>query len=329
MNTLDLIDRKILYELDINSRIPITQLAKKIRQSRETTTYRINNLTKKGIIRKFVTMINPAKLGYSIYKMYFKFQNITREKEQEAIKWLINNKYIYWVAVAKGRWDLNITIFAKDIHMFEEIMSDFITKYGQYISEQEFNTTLKVGIMSKDWIIQNHKTYSKISYVGEEITNSDIDQKDVEILRIIANNARMPAIDIAKKINSTQKIVLYRLKQLENKRIILGYTASLNLEVLDMQFFKATISFNVLQEKTKQKIIEYCRNDPNINFLIFCVGALPVELEIIVHNNNQFYDVMDRFKETFPEMKGYETIIFPKEYKFDWMPLCYEANQQT
>jgi len=327
MKKLDLIDRKILYELDLNARTPATRIAKKLRQSRERVNYRINNLVKKEIIRKFVTMINPAKLGYSIYKMFFKFQNMTKEKEQEAINWLVNNDYIYWVASAKGRWDLNITIFARNINHFEEIMSQFIAEFGEYILEQEFNTTLEVGIMSKDWLLPEIKLLSKIVYVGGEISDSKIDKTDVEILRILANNVRISAIDLAEKIGTTQKVVLYRIKQLEEKQIILGYTTSLNLEKLSVQFFKATVNFNIMAKSIKKRVIEYCRSSPNIGFLIFCVGSWPLELESIVKDNKEFYEVMDKFREAFPEMKGYDTIIFPKEYKFDWMPLCYKATK--
>ncbi len=323
----DLIDRKIIYELDLDARIPITQLAKKLRQPRETINYRIARLVQDGIIRKFVTMIDTAKLGYSVYKMYFKFQNIDKKTEEEAIAWLTQNKYIYWVATAKGKWDLNITIFANNINHFDEIMSGFITRYGQYIQEQEFNTTLSVGIMSKDWILPEQKKYSKIVTFGSKVIDTKIDHTDVEILRILANNARMPAMAIARKIKSTQKIVIYRMKQLEEKGIILGYTTSLDLEKLDMQFFKATIALNTLQPRIRTKIIEYCRNNPHIGFLIFCVGTWPLELELIVKNNTQFYAVMDELRQSIPEIRGYDTMIFPKEYKFDWMPLCYEAER--
>jgi len=103
MGKLDLIDRKVLCELDLNSRTPVTKIAKKLKQSRERINYRINNLIKTGVIRKFVTMINPAKLGYSIYKMFFKFQNVTKQIEQEIIDWFVNDNYIYWVANTKGR----------------------------------------------------------------------------------------------------------------------------------------------------------------------------------------------------------------------------------
>lgn len=327
MEDLDLIDRKILYELDINARLPVTQLARKLRQSREKVNYRINSLTKRGFIRKYVCMINPAKLGYSIYKLFFKFQNMSKEKEREAIAWLAKNNFVYWVTSAQGRWDLNITVFAENINHFEGILSEFITIYGEFIQEQEFNTTLEVGIMSKDWLLPEKRLSGKIVYVGGKTEDFRIGKLDVEILRVLANNGRMKANEIARKVKSTQRIVIYRMKQLEHENIILGYTTSLNLELFKTQFFKATVNFNVMTPVLKKRIIEYCKNDPRIGFLIFCVGNWPLELELIVKDNKEFYEVMDRFREAFPEMRGYETIIFSKEHKFDWMPLCYEPQQ--
>lgn len=327
MHTLDIIDRRILYELDNDARIPITQLAKKLRQSREKLNYRLSNLQKEGYIRKFVCMINPSRFGYSIYKLFFKFQNLSKEREKEVFDWLMNNKYVYWVASAKGKWDINITIFAEDINHFDEIMSEFNTRYGAYIQEQEFNTTLTVGILTKDWLLPEQGLRSKIAIVGGRVENIHLDKTDVEILRILANNGRMPVIEIARKIKSTQKIVFYRMKELEKKKVILGYTTSLNLEMMNMQFFKALIYFNTMTRRLRNKLLEYMKTNAHAGFFVFCVGSWPYELELVVKDNKEFYKVMDNFREQFPEMKSYETLIFPKEYKFDWMPLCYEPKE--
>ena len=325
-NKIDKIDRKIIYELDINARIPVTQLSRKLHLSREKVNYRINNLVKKGIIRKFVTMINPTKLGYSVYKMFFKFQNLDKEKEKQMISYLTKNDYIYWIASAQGRWDLNMTIFDKDINHFDEILSDFVSKYGKYILEQEFNTTLKIGILSKNWILEKEKAIRKLVMFGDRVENILIDKIDVEILRILANNGRMNSTEIARKIKSTERKVIYRMKNLEKVGIILGYTTSLNLELLDMQFFKATIDWKLLSHEEKDKLIEYCKSNPNLGFFVFCVGSWPFEAEFIVKNNKQFYEIIGDIRQKFPEIKGFETIIFPIEYKFDWMPLCYKAE---
>ncbi|MFC1648004.1 Lrp/AsnC family transcriptional regulator [Nanoarchaeota archaeon] len=325
---LDLTDKKIMRALDLNSRIPLSELARKVRMSRDKVNYRVNNLVKKGVIRKFVCMINPGKLNYSVYKLYFKFQNMDKKTEEEAINYLISNNFIYWIASCQGKWDLTLTVFAHDINHFDEILMDFTSKYGDYIMEQDFNTTLVAGILSKDWILPEQKT-EKLSKVGGEKTNAKIDEKDVEILKILANNSRMNAMEIARKTKLTQRQVIYRIKDLEKKGVILGYTTSLNLEVLGKQFFKSVLHFNYMNRSLKQKLTEFYKSQPEVGFFVFCVGGWPTEVELIVDNNQQYFQVMEKLRTLFPELKGYETLIFPKEYKFDWMPLCYKVQKNV
>ena len=317
-----------MYELDLNARISTTQLAKKLRVGRETTNYRINRLLEKGIIRKFVTMTNPAKFGYSVYKLFLKFQNLDSEKEKELVDFLVRNNYCYWIADCRGKWDLNFCVFAKNINHYEEIMSEFFETYGSYILDQEFNTTLEVGIMSKDWLLPEKKLHSKVVYFGGNHADMGIDKTDLQLLKILANNGRMNANKIAEKMNSTTRIVLYRMKELEKKGVILGYTTSLNLNILKKQFFKAIIYFTHFNKKLKQKIKEYSLNNPQIGFFVFCIGSWSLELELIVKDNEQFYKLMDDLKQNFPEMKGYEFLMFPEEYKFDWVPQCYKPEKE-
>jgi DNA-binding Lrp family transcriptional regulator len=319
---LDLTDKKILQELDLNARISTTQLARKLQINRETANYKINNLIKKGVIRKFVTMTNPAKFGYCIYKMYLKFQNLTKEIEKEIYSWLTHNDFIYWVASCKGKWDINFAIFSESINHFDKTMADFFEKYSEFVYDQEFNTTLFVGVMNKRWILPTSKI-EKMYYFGGDYKDSKLDPIDLELLKILANHGRMNANEIARKMKSSSRIVLYRMKELEKKKVILGYTTSLNLDILNKQFFKTMIYFKTFNNSVKNKIIEFSRKNPNINYFVSCVGNWPIELEIIVDDNNQFYNTMDEFQKNVPEMKGYDFIIFPKEYKFDWVPHCY------
>ncbi len=111
---LDLIDRKILAELDKNCRIPNSVLAKKIRKSRESVKYRIQQLQKRGIIKKFITSINPNKLGYFMFKVYLKLQNIPEQREKFFDE-LRNNKDVYWIGISDGAFDMVFAILSKSI----------------------------------------------------------------------------------------------------------------------------------------------------------------------------------------------------------------------
>jgi Lrp/AsnC family leucine-responsive transcriptional regulator len=323
---LDLIDKKILYELDKNSAIPINRLAKKLKLSKDRINYRIKNLKKSQILTKFVTQINSAILGFFVYKIYLKFQNLSDEKNKEIINWTTKNPNIFWVAESQGKWDLNITIFAKDINEFDKIISDFTSNFGKFISQQEINTTLKVGVLNKEWILPDKKHERKLEYFFGQHKLLSIDKTDIKILKILANNSRINSVDLAGKLNLTPRIVRYRIKELEKKGIILGYSISINYEVIKKQFFKANIYFNFLDDRLKQKIESYCKSRPNIIYFIYCIGSWPLEIEFNVSENKEFYEEINEFRKAFPEMKNYDTTLFTKEHKFDWMPECYSES---
>ncbi len=70
MFKLDLKDRKLLYELDCNSRQTIQQLAKKIGLSKDAVNYRINKLIRNGIIKSFNAVIDTGKLGFISFRLF-------------------------------------------------------------------------------------------------------------------------------------------------------------------------------------------------------------------------------------------------------------------
>ena len=84
--SLDARDRAILYYLDKDARQSISSIAKKIKLSKEVVNYRIKNLVKQGTICDFSTIINGAKLGYVMYRVFIRFQNVDVEKEKEMLK---------------------------------------------------------------------------------------------------------------------------------------------------------------------------------------------------------------------------------------------------
>ena len=80
---LDVKDRKILALLDENSRFSNSQIAKRVGLSKPAVEYRIKRFEKNNIIFQYYIVIDFTKLGYSQYKIYFKFQDITLDDEKK------------------------------------------------------------------------------------------------------------------------------------------------------------------------------------------------------------------------------------------------------
>ena len=80
---IDNIDKRILFELEKNARIPDTQLAKIVNKSKDTVRYRIKKLEEVGILIGYTTVIDYSKLGYSSVRVYFKFHNLSPEQQRK------------------------------------------------------------------------------------------------------------------------------------------------------------------------------------------------------------------------------------------------------
>ena len=57
---------------------------------------------------------------------------------------------------------------------------------------------------------------------------SNLDKTDLSILRLMQDNARISNVDLARELNMAPSGVLERVKKLEQKKVILQYTARLN-----------------------------------------------------------------------------------------------------
>src|SRR3989338_5025004 len=124
---MDKLDQGLLRELMYNSRIPITQLAKKLRASREVLTYRINKLKRDYIILGFVTEIDIHKLGYVGAAV---FVDIRAAKQAEFRQFLAESKFVSWVAELSGISSFGFSIAGKTNEELDERFIQVYNKFG-------------------------------------------------------------------------------------------------------------------------------------------------------------------------------------------------------
>jgi Lrp/AsnC family leucine-responsive transcriptional regulator len=72
-----------------------------------------------------------------------------------------------------------------------------------------------------------------------------LDNTDLRILELMQENARIPNVDMAKKLDMAPSAVLERVKKLEQKKVIRNYTTSINPAAVEQKllafiFIKAT-----------------------------------------------------------------------------------------
>ena len=125
---LDKADKRILFELDKNARIPETKLAKIIGKSKESVRYRINKLQNEGIITDFTIWIDPTKLGFNSVKIYLNLAN-KPENKKAFIDYVKSDKRLMWLGIADGAWNAGLTYFVKSNQEFFELKNELFSKF--------------------------------------------------------------------------------------------------------------------------------------------------------------------------------------------------------
>ncbi|MFH1173867.1 MAG: Lrp/AsnC family transcriptional regulator [archaeon] len=315
---LDLTDRKILAELDKNCRIPNSILAKKVNKSREAVKYRIQQLQNRGIIEKFITSINPNKLGYYMFKVYLKLENIPEEREKffEELK---HNKDIYWMGISDGAFDCVFAILSKSITEYYRQINALLSKWERLIVSKILGTMVDTKQYNKKFFTND--TNGSFVVFGGDVVNNEIDDLDYKLLTILANDARIPLMQLARKAHSTIDIVRARIKKLEEKKIILSYRLAVDFTKLGLEFFKLFIYFRTVSKKDEAALAEWMRTHPKALYYIRSLAPWEMEPEFVVENYKEFNTIVNDLRKRFPHViRNYEHLIMIHEA---WMP-AYE-----
>ncbi len=185
---LDLKDKKILTLLDENSRYSNSQIAKKVGLSKPAIEYRLRRFEKNQVIFSYYAVICITKLGYSQYKIYFKFQNTSLEEEERITDYWTSDINSVWVAQIRGRWDLAVSILAKSNFEFGKILSEFMNRFSQFILEKDVLLTEYSPMYSREYLTETEHT--EFIY-GKPEKFYELDETDSRILKELSNNARI------------------------------------------------------------------------------------------------------------------------------------------
>lgn len=314
---IDLKDKKLIYELDLDSRQSIRQLSKKIGLSQEATRYRIQRLIKNGVIKKFVAYLNFNKLGFFGYSIYCRYNSITENKKKKFQDYLKNRENVYWVAEYGGRFDLAFSILASTPEECDEVLTDILNNYSSYLTNLVFITKLKPHKYPKKYLI-NRRLYEV------EKNNKSYILKDIEkdILRILTKNSRTTSVEISEKIKKPLSTVIYTIKKLEKEKLIGGYTISLEPEKIGYQSFQLNVSLQNINNGRLKDILDYCKDNKNIIFAIKTLGDWNFEIIYEIENAKKMQECILDLRNRFQEIiKDIELLNLFEDYiKLDHYP---------
>jgi DNA-binding Lrp family transcriptional regulator len=322
MENLDLKDRKILYQLDLNCRKPNTQIGKKVGLSKEVVNYRIKRMQDLGIIRGFWTAINSLKLGYYAFRIYINFLDVKPDEKNEIIGYFKNYKNVWQLHTANGPVDLEAVLWSDDIFRFNQFWNKTLDSYGNYFEKYDVSILSQVDCLKKSYLLfdecnESNRNFYTINCIGNP---EKIDEMDYQLLNELAVNARIPLITLAKKLDTSSQTVNYKIKNLIKKGIILAFRVDIDISKLG--FRNCTIDIYLKDHTQIKHIEEYIRTIPYVeNIMDMTIGWCDLNFELMVNNIDYLTKIIEDIDSKFPgAIRKTNFWMGKKIHKERWMP---------
>jgi DNA-binding Lrp family transcriptional regulator len=310
---LDSRNKRILYELWNDARIPASQIAKKLNLSREVVEYRIKQLIKDKYIQEFITIIDTNRLGYKQYTIHLQLKNFEEEKEAEIITYLKNHDYVKWIVTSSGKWDVIFNMIAKNEQQFDDILSKICYDIKDNLRTYNVFSQTKL-YKDADILFLKEKEETQTWKKEEKQTKIKLDEKDLKILELLSRNARAHILEIAKNVQLTPEAVSYRIKKLKSQGIIKNFRAVINISKLDQLWYYLMLQVEGLDPQAEKDIKGFFKEHKKIFFVDKLIGEWNLRIEVLAKDHEEFHKIFMQIRKKLQDyLKSYELSIIFKD----------------
>jgi Lrp/AsnC family transcriptional regulator for asnA, asnC and gidA len=145
---------------------------------------------------------------------------------------------------------------------------------------------------------------------------------DQEILKLLCKDGRISLIEMSKKLKKSPKVIAYRIKILERKKLIEGYRPNIDYNKIGYIYYKIFINLNNASKKQKNLLKEYIKKNPLLIYVVEGISLhADIDIEMMLESNQELFDFIEDLRLKFPEIVGeYQTIVFAENLKTKYLP---------
>jgi len=133
-----------------------------------------------------------------------------------------------------------------------------------------------------------------------------MDSKDLRILELLSENARISKLRIAEELGVTEAAVRKRIKRLEEEGVILGYRTIINYRKLGMAY---SITGVEVEPDAILDVIRALRSMGSVRSIFLTSGDHDLVVEVVAENMGELEKVHEEMKNIKGVRKVYPAIV--------------------
>jgi len=253
---LDVYDKKLIFLLSQNSRMPITKIASTLKISSQRAQYKIERLKKE--ILEPAPFMNFPLLGIPSYIIYM------QQLEEREIEKIMESKEIYFLMQSLGKYQWVLNVVTETIENFCET----------YLGEKQFDIYPIIRSIPDDYN-PFHVNIEPLPL--RKNISTTLDEKDYVLLTHLARRPIDSFSSIHAATSIDRKTIKKKMQQFESCNIIQKFRYGINIFKIGHIAYILKIKVTSLQKK---KVLAFIRNNHYSGFVfesynLFTMHYLP------------------------------------------------------
>lgn len=318
---LDIKDKRILFELLKNARIPYNRIAKSAKLSNDAVKYRINKLLKGGLFLGSAAIVNFSGIGYHWNIVLLQMKNFHKETEELLTDFFKKIPNVLKVMKCSGRWDLQLDVIYQSLIEFEDIINKIKSEFE--IKEIETLRVLKEDKYHQlplQFFKEINREHIEVPYGRVDefcFEQLELDEKDKIIIEMLTLDGRKSLIDIADKINLSSDGTKNRIQNLVKSKIIRGYMPIFNSTLIGYDVY--LLFFRL--KKPSKSLISFLKTNPNVLSIYRTGDKYNLFVDLAAKDPGDFNRILIEIRTKFKEIiEDYESLLALKEFKYSDYP---------
>ncbi len=320
MTKIDLKDRKILHELDMRARMPLTELARKTGLSRQVAEYRLERLEQEKVIFGALTIVDSGVIGYGWYRVLLRLLKVTLAQKNQFIAYLKEHSQVTWLGEVGGNWDIVANFACQNSHEFNLIFEEITGKFGPWIMNHEILTYVNIHDYQRTYL-GNSSPRAVLFHAMIKKEGLTLDELDTNILRHLSLRAFTSAVELGNKLKVSRNTIKNRVEELERQKVILGYRIIINPSSLGYHSHLLFLGINQLDLQREKVLYSFLSSLPNVTFVVKHIGKWRIGMEIETKDELEFQDIFVEIRGRFSDIiADYESFPVFKDHVINYFP---------
>lgn len=304
-------DRKILWELEQNARQPTSLIAKNTSMSQQVVDYRIKRMEKKGIISGYHTIVSFSKFGFMYCRILIKLRKANEDAIKKMFVALKKKEKSVWISRCHGCWDFATVFMVKTVHELNEEFRGIVMEFHKFIEDKEVSIAVRFHNFKHKYVLEETPKYNPFTISGGLVSDNKITPDEINLLQLLAKNARIKVTDISKNLSIPVQTVRSKIIKFEKDGIIQEYKPTINHKKLGLHYYHVFLYLDDFTKVREKQIFTFLQNSKEVIHVTFPLGGADMEFDILISDDYHLTGFVNKLITEFPDsIRDYKFMLF-------------------